>query len=59
MSGDYSALITQLNNGLGSSAFVNVLSQVMPYIIAVTVTALVWYLIKRAIKKFSKGKPGV
>lgn len=57
--GDYSSLITQLNNGLGATAFTGVLGQVLPYIMAVTIVALVWYLIKRAAKKFAKGKPGV
>lgn len=56
---DYSSLVTELNNGLGASAFIGVIGDVLPYIITVTIVALVWYLIKRAIKKFSKGKPGV
>lgn len=56
---DYGTLITQLNDGLGASAFIGVVGDVLPYIITVTIVALVWYLIKRAIKKFSKGKPGV
>ena len=58
-SGDYSTLVTQLNGGLGPDQFITVLGTLLPYIMTVTIVALVWYLIKRAIKKFSKGKPGV
>lgn len=56
---DYSSLVTQLNSSLGASSFISVIGDVLPYITAVTLVSLVWYLIRRAIKKFAKGKPGV
>lgn len=56
---DYSTLISQLNTGLGGNAFIGVIGDVLPYIITVTIVSLVWYLVRRAIKKFAKGKPGV
>lgn len=58
-SGDYSTLTTQLNNGLGADAFIGALSSILPWIMTITIVALVWYLIKKGIKKFAKGKPGV
>lgn len=58
-SGDYTVLTTQLNDGLGADAFIGALSSILPWIMTITVVALVWYLIKKGIKKFSKGKAGV
>ena len=58
-SGDYSTLTTQLNEGLGADAFIGALSAILPWIMTITIVALVWYLIKKGIKKFAKGKPGV
>lgn len=58
-SGDYSTLTSQLNEGLGASAFIDALSSILPWIMTITIVALVWYLIKKGIKKFAKGKPGV
>lgn len=46
-----------LNSGLTADAFWGALQPFMPVIITTTLVALTFFLIRKVIKKFAKGRP--
>lgn len=58
-SGGAASVANALNAGFTADALWGALSPFIPVIITVTLVAFGFYIVRRLIKKFSKGKSGV